>query len=174
MLSCAKQNLWQCGRTPDHPLRSCYLSTWCPKISFIQVARHRKSSLYGQGIAGFWWIYSEKNPSHITLRSFLLALCFDPTMLIEIAVYPAPSLVSVKVLDMQGKYQTKHTTNQLKRATFWIGLVPSTTFTFCRYSSIIAFLLSFLYVTLSTETKQNKTRCTCNISGAKHKCNSTS
>ena len=49
------------------------------------MARHGNSSLYGQWIAGFDEFIQKK--SHITLRSCLLALCFDPTMLIEIAVY---------------------------------------------------------------------------------------
>ena len=48
------------------------------------MARHRKSSLYGRGIAGFDKFIQKK--SHITLRSCLLALCFDPTTLFETAV----------------------------------------------------------------------------------------
>ena len=60
-------------------------STWYPKISYIQMARHRKSSLYGRGIAGFDKFIQKK--SHITLRSCLVALCFDLTTLTEIAVY---------------------------------------------------------------------------------------
>ena len=49
------------------------------------MARHRKSSLYGGGITGFDEFTQKK--SHITLRSCLLALCFDLTTLFEIAVY---------------------------------------------------------------------------------------
>ena len=49
------------------------------------MARRRRSSLNGRGMAGFdGFIYKK---SHITLRSWLLALSFDPTTLIEIAVY---------------------------------------------------------------------------------------
>ena len=40
---------------------------------------------YGRGIADFDEFIQKK--SHITLRSCLVALCFDPTTLIEIAVY---------------------------------------------------------------------------------------
>ena len=40
---------------------------------------------YGRGIADFDEFIQKK--SHITLRSCLIALCFDPTTLIEIAVY---------------------------------------------------------------------------------------
>ena len=50
------------------------------------MAPHRKSSLYGRGIAGFDEFIIPKK-SHITLRSCLLALCFDPTTLFEIAVF---------------------------------------------------------------------------------------
>ena len=76
-------------------------------------------------------------------------------------MYPTPKFskcesTSGKNIGMQGKFQNQTYHKTIKRSTFWIGLVPSTTFTFCRYSSIIAFLLSFLYVTLSTETKRNK------------------
>ena len=48
------------------------LSTWNPNISFIQMARHRKSSLYGRGIANFPDSYSLR--SHIPLRSCLVGL----------------------------------------------------------------------------------------------------
>ena len=40
---------------------------------------------YGRGIADFDEFIQKK--SHITLRSCLVALCFDPTTLIEIAVF---------------------------------------------------------------------------------------
>ena len=48
------------------------------------MAHHRRSSLKGRGIADFDE-FIQKN-SHITLRSCLVVLCFDPTTLIEIAV----------------------------------------------------------------------------------------
>ena len=48
------------------------------------MARQRRSSLNGCGIAEFDE-FIIKN-SHITLRSCLIAFCFDPTTLIEIAV----------------------------------------------------------------------------------------
>ena len=48
------------------------------------MTRHRRSSLYGRGIAGFDEFIRKK--SHMTLRSRLLALCFNPTTLIEIAI----------------------------------------------------------------------------------------
>ena len=50
------------------------------------MARHHKSALYGRGIAGFDEFIQRKK-SHITLRFCLVAFCFDPTTLIEIAVY---------------------------------------------------------------------------------------
>ena len=76
------------GRTPRLAILEAATtsSTWYPGISFIEMARHHKCSLYGRGIAWFSWIYLETK-SHITLRSCLLALCFDLTTLIEIAVY---------------------------------------------------------------------------------------
>ena len=40
---------------------------------------------YGGGIDDFDEFIQKK--SHVTLRSCLVALCFDPTTLIEIAVY---------------------------------------------------------------------------------------
>ena len=49
------------------------------------MVRQRRSSLNGRGIADFDE-FIIKN-SHITLRSCLIAFCFDPTTLIEIAVY---------------------------------------------------------------------------------------
>ena len=42
-------------------------STWNPNISFIQMARHERSSLYGRGIVNFADNYSLR--SHIPLRS---------------------------------------------------------------------------------------------------------
>ena len=56
-----------------------------PNISFIQVARHRRSSLNRPGIPDFDEFIHKK--IHITLRSCLIVLYFDPTTLIEIAVY---------------------------------------------------------------------------------------
>ena len=47
-------------------------STWNPNISFIQMARHRRSSLYGRGIVNFADNYSLR--SHIPLRSCLVGL----------------------------------------------------------------------------------------------------
>jgi len=47
-------------------------STWNPNISFIQMARHRRSSLYGRGIVNFADSYSLR--SHIPLRSSLVGL----------------------------------------------------------------------------------------------------
>ena len=49
-------------------------STWNPNISSIQMARHRRSSLYGQGIVNFADNYSLR--SHIPLRSCLVGLRF--------------------------------------------------------------------------------------------------
>ena len=48
------------------------------------MARHRRSSLNGRGIADFDELIIKN--SHITLRSCVIAFCFDPTTLIEIAV----------------------------------------------------------------------------------------
>ena len=48
------------------------------------MARHRNPSLYGRGIADFDEFIHKKNPN---LRDCLLALCFDPTTLFEIAVW---------------------------------------------------------------------------------------
>ena len=47
-------------------------STWNPNISFIQMAHHRRSSLYGRGIVNFADNYSLR--SHIPLRSCLVGL----------------------------------------------------------------------------------------------------
>ena len=47
-------------------------STWNPNISFIQMARHRRSSLYGRGIVNFADNYLLR--SHIPLRSCLVGL----------------------------------------------------------------------------------------------------
>ena len=47
-------------------------STWNLNISFIQMARHRRSSLYGRGIVNFADSYSLR--SHIPLRSCLVGL----------------------------------------------------------------------------------------------------
>ena len=49
------------------------------------MARQHRSSLNGRGIADFDE-FIIKN-SHIILRSCLIAFCFDPTTLIEIAAY---------------------------------------------------------------------------------------
>ena len=51
------------------------------------MARLRCSSLNGRGIADFDEFIHKKFP--IILRSCLEALYFDPTTLIEIAVYPS-------------------------------------------------------------------------------------
>ena len=59
-------------------------SFWYPNISFIQMARHRISSLEGRGIADFDELIHKK--IHRILRSCLTALYFDQTTLIEIAV----------------------------------------------------------------------------------------
>ena len=59
-------------------------SIWYPNISFIQMAPHRISSLDGRGIADFDELIHKK--IHRILRSCLVALYFDPTTLIEIAV----------------------------------------------------------------------------------------
>ena len=50
-------------------------STWNPNISFIQMARHRRSSLHGRGIVNFADNYSLR--SHIPLPSCLVG--FHPT-----------------------------------------------------------------------------------------------
>ena len=50
------------------------------------MARHRKSSLYARGTAGFDE-FIQKKKSHVTLRPCLLAFCFDPTTLFELAAY---------------------------------------------------------------------------------------
>ena len=47
----------------DIPKAAVTSSTGYPKISFIQMARHRKSSLYGRGIAGFDEFIPEKSPT---------------------------------------------------------------------------------------------------------------
>ena len=47
-------------------------AVWVDYISFIQMARHRKSSLYGRGIVNFADNYSLR--SHIPLRSCLVGL----------------------------------------------------------------------------------------------------
>jgi len=47
-------------------------STWNPNISFIQMARHRRSSQYGLGIVNFADSYSLR--SHIPLGSSLVGL----------------------------------------------------------------------------------------------------
>ena len=44
-----------------------------------------------------------------------------------------------------------------EQVTLWNEYTPSTTLVFCKYSSIICFLLSFLYVTLSATQKKSKT-----------------
>ena len=82
----AKWNSWQVGRNPRLAIleAAAVSSTWYPKISFLQMARHRKSSLCGRDLAGFDEFIQKK--SHITLRSCLLALCFDLATLFEIAV----------------------------------------------------------------------------------------
>ena len=49
------------------------------------MTRHRRSSLYGRGMANFDECIQKK--SHKTLRSCVVALCFDSTTLTEIAVY---------------------------------------------------------------------------------------
>ena len=49
------------------------------------MARHRKSSLYGRGIAGFHEFIQKKVPHNLAVLSSSFML--DPTMLIEIAVY---------------------------------------------------------------------------------------
>jgi len=60
-------------------------STRYPKISFIQITRHRRTSLYGRGTADFDECKQKK--SYITLWSCLVALCLDPITLTEIGVY---------------------------------------------------------------------------------------
>ena len=55
-----------------HPQSSCSLIHLNPNISFIQMVRHRRSSLYGRGIVNFPDSYSLR--SYIPLRSSLVGL----------------------------------------------------------------------------------------------------
>ena len=66
------------------------------------MARHRKSSLYGRGMAGFDEFIQEKK-FHIIMRSCLLALCFDSTTLFEIAVFLFRFLIFPTTSSLTGK-----------------------------------------------------------------------
>ena len=68
------------------------------------MTHHRKSSLNGQSIADFDEFIHKKN-SHMTLRSCLVALCFDPTTLIEIAVYLYLNMVKQEANFFKGRTQ---------------------------------------------------------------------
>ena len=63
------------------PKAAATSSTWNPNISFIQMARHRRSSLYGRGIVNFADNYSLR--SHIPLRSCLVGLRLRGMMFIK-------------------------------------------------------------------------------------------
>ena len=52
-------------------------STWYPKTSYIQKARHRKSSLYGQGMAGFDEFIQKKIPYNLAVLSSSFMLWSD-------------------------------------------------------------------------------------------------
>ena len=54
---------------PFHNEAAATSSTWHPKIYFIQMARHRKSSLYGRGIAGFDEFIHKKIPHNLAVLS---------------------------------------------------------------------------------------------------------
>ena len=70
---------WQSGRNPRLAIleAAATSSTWNPKIYFIQMARHRKSSLYGRGIAGFDECIQKKIPHNLAVLSSSLMLWSD-------------------------------------------------------------------------------------------------
>ena len=69
----------QMGRTPRLAIleTAATSSTWYPGISFIQMARHHKSSLYGQGIAGFHEFIQKKIPHNLAVLSSSFMLWSD-------------------------------------------------------------------------------------------------
>ena len=86
------------------------------------MARHRISSLDGRGIADFDELIHKK--IHRILRSSLTALYFDPTTLIEIAVYRQNSFFKVFCLTVRvGCAQIFFLSFSLSFSYVWSGFI---------------------------------------------------